>query len=109
MASDKLLILNDENFEDELKNHKLVLIDTWAEWCSPCKAIEPLFLQLAGKYGDKITFAKLNTDENLSAAQSLRVMSIPTFLVFQDGKLLTRWTGAKSDKLISEVEKLVKG
>ncbi len=104
--TDAIVKMDDSNFENVLKTNKKVIVDTWAEWCAPCKAIAPVFEKLANTYGDKLTFAKVNTDENLNFARQFKVMSIPTFLVFEKGKLVNRWSGARPDKLTQEVKKL---
>ncbi|RMG36043.1 MAG: thioredoxin [Methanobacteriota archaeon] len=98
--------MDDSNYKEILKSHPLVIVDTWAEWCAPCKAIAPVFERLAAQYSDRLTFAKVNTDENLDFARSFKVLSIPTFLVFKNGELVNKWSGAKPEKLTKEVKKL---
>ena len=106
--AENIVKLTDANFQTVIGEKKIVIIDSWAEWCAPCKAIAPLFEQLAGKYGDKITFAKLNTDENLGTMRALRIMNIPTFVVFKDGEIVKKWSGADAKRLTSIVEELAK-
>ena len=99
--------LTDEIFHDFISNNKVVLLDTWAEWCSPCKAIAPTFQKLATEHNDKISFAKLNTDDNLKTSKFLRILNIPTFFVFTDGKIATKWAGADPKRLKKEIANLV--
>lgn len=105
--AENIVLMDDSNFEEVLKSHPLVIVDTWAEWCAPCKAISPVFERLATEYSDRLTFAKVNTDENLEFARTFKVLSIPTFLVFKNGELVNKWSGARPDKLTAEVKKLV--
>ncbi len=107
--SDHLIVMTDNDFEQVISSHETVIVDTWAEWCAPCKAISPVFEKLAEQYHDKVTFAKINTDENMNFARTFKVLSIPTFLVFRNGELVNKWSGAKPDKLTQEVKKLVDG
>ncbi|MFW5703111.1 MAG: thioredoxin [Candidatus Dojkabacteria bacterium] len=83
------LILTDDNFADEVENFEgTVLVDFWAEWCGPCKMLGPTIEEVAeemeGK--DDVKIAKLNVDENRQTAIKFQVMSIPTIIVFKDGK-----------------------
>src|SRR5204863_117792 len=71
-----------------------VLVDCWAEWCAPCRAIAPMIDGLAKTYAGKVTFVKLNTDENPRVPQQFMVMGIPTLLFFKDGKLVDQVVGA---------------
>lgn len=95
MASDKLHTFEDGNFENEvLKSDKPVLVDFWAPWCAPCRMIAPAVEQLAAEYDGKAKVGKLNIDESPAVAQRYRVMSIPTLLVFKDGKPVGQAIGA---------------
>ena len=89
------LKLTDQNFEEEvLKSEKPVLVDFWAEWCHPCKIVSPIVDELALEYSDKIKIGKLNVDEN-TVSQNYNVMSIPTLLIFKNGKPVNSIVGAR--------------
>jgi len=93
MASEKILTVTDENFETEvLKSDKPVLVDFWASWCGPCRQVAPVLDQIAEE-NDKIRIAKLNVDEQQKIAFQFQVSSIPTFILFKDGKMADRTMG----------------
>jgi thioredoxin 1 len=94
MASQFLGVATDDNFDGEvLKSDKPVLIDFWAPWCGPCKAIGPVVEELAEKFKDSVKMMKLNVDENQKTAVSYGVRSIPTLLLFKEGKVLDTLIG----------------
>ena len=96
MASDKVVHLTLDNFEDEVENSSLpVLVDFWAAWCGPCKMIAPIIDQLADEFDGKVKIAKLNVDENRDLATRFKVMSIPTLLLFKDGEVVNQLIGAR--------------
>ena len=72
-----------------------VIVDFWAEWCGPCKAIAPILTELSTELGEKVTIAKVNVDDNPDLAMRYNVMSIPTLLVFHNGEVAKRLVGAK--------------
>ncbi len=100
--------VTDNNFEQEvLKSEKPVLVDFWADWCMPCKMMEPTFKSLSEQYNSKIKFGKLNTDENPRIPTQYNIMGIPTVILFKDGKVIDQIVGAvpKSnlEKMFSKV------
>jgi thioredoxin 1 len=88
--------VTDATFDsDVLKSDKTVLVDFWAEWCGPCKMVAPVLDEIAGENKDKLTVAKLDIDVNQKTAQAYQVMSIPTMIVFQNGKPVKQIVGAR--------------
>ena len=88
------LEINDSNFKEVvLENEKPVLVDFWATWCGPCKMIAPVVEEIAQEYEDKIVVAKIDVDEVPSVAAKYNVMSIPTLIVFENGKEVNRLVG----------------
>lgn len=87
---------------------KPVLVDFWAEWCQPCKAIAPLVDKLATDHADRILVAKLDVDANPEIAAEYQIMGIPTLLVFKNGKEVKRLRGARSEEaLLSDVAEFI--
>ncbi|MGB5288300.1 MAG: thioredoxin [Ignavibacteriaceae bacterium] len=101
----KLVEITDDNFETEVINSdKPVLIDFWAVWCGPCKLIAPIVEELATEYDGKVKIGKLDVDSNQQTSIKFGVRSIPTLLLFKDGKLKDTIIGAVPKKNI--VDKL---
>lgn len=94
--SDKIVHLTDDTFESEvLKSDKPVLLDFWAPWCGPCRMVGPILDELANEQDD-VKICKINIDEHQQAATQWQVMSIPTLLVFNEGKMVGQRVGAIS-------------
>lgn len=88
--------VTDATFASEvLQSDKPVLVDFWAEWCAPCRKVEPLLEEIAQEMGDKVTVVKLNIDENPETARAYQVMSVPTLTVFKGGQPVQSVAGAK--------------
>jgi thioredoxin 1 len=89
-----VITATDDNFEGEvLKSDKPVLVDFWAPWCGPCKAIGPLVEELAQQFPDNLKFAKINVDDSQKTALTYGVRSIPTLILFKEGKVLDTLVG----------------
>ena len=88
--------VTEATFEQEvLNNEKAVLVDFWAEWCGPCRAVGPILDQIAAEHADKIEIVKLNVDENPQTAAKYQITSIPAFKVYQAGEVVKTVIGAK--------------
>jgi thioredoxin 1 len=95
MASPDVLNIGDENFGKEvLESDKPVLVDFWATWCAPCRAIAPAVEELATQYKGKVKVAKMDIDNNQDTPQQYGIRSIPTLLVFKGGKVVEQIVGA---------------
>lgn len=92
MTEEQLHEFTDENFSTEA-NDGLVLVDFWAPWCMPCRVVGPVIEELADEYAGSVKVGKLNVDDNLQTAQSFRVMSIPTVILFKDGQPVEQVVG----------------
>jgi len=97
---DKPIELTDSNFYEVVKSGGLVVVDCWAAWCAPCRMISPIIDELAKEYAGKILFGKLNVDYNRKIPVEYQIMSIPTILIFKDGKLVDRIVGARPRKAL---------
>ncbi len=95
MSSELIKHVSDASFEaDVLKSAKPVLVDYWAEWCGPCKAIAPILDEAAKEYGDRLQITKMNVDENRAVPAKFNIRGIPTLMLFKDGNLAATKVGA---------------
>ena len=98
-----------EEFDQILQSEtKPIIVDTWAPWCGPCRSIEPLYVQLSEKYSNVIRFLRMNMDEEPEFALKYMVSSLPTFVVFKEGKPFNSLIGSNRDKLKKLVEATTK-
>ena len=97
MASNGIVEVTDANFDsDVLKSDKPVLIDFWAAWCGPCRAIAPIVEELAGVYQGKVKVVKMDVDRNAATTIRYKVTGIPTLLVFKNGQVVEQLVGYRS-------------
>ena len=94
--------LNSSNFDDALSKNKLLLVDFWAEWCGPCRAIAPVLEELSDDFDGKAHIVKINVDENGKLAGDYEVHGIPCLVIFKDGKEVERVTGAGSKEVYAK-------
>ena len=104
--SDKAMEITNVNFDEKVTgSSKPVLIDFWAEWCAPCRMLSPVIDEVADDYKGKAVIAKVNIDEQVELAQKFGVMSIPTLLLFKDGKIVGRSVGVVGkDKIAAMID-----
>ncbi len=102
MAGKNIMEVSDSNFEQEVLQSDLpVLVDFWAPWCGPCRAIAPLVDELSGDYAGKLKVAKCNVDENPKTPSRYGIRAIPTLIIFKDGNMSEQITGAVAKSQIS--------
>ncbi len=97
--NEKILTLTDQNFQHQTKN-KLVLVDFWASWCGPCRMMAPVLNDVAKELTGNSHIGKVNIEQYQSLAQKFKVRSIPTLILFKDGKEINRFVGVKSKEFL---------
>lgn len=100
-----ILTLTDKNFQQQTKN-RLVLVDFWAEWCAPCRMMAPVLNEVAEELNGTTRIGKVNIEQHQSLAQQFKVRSIPTIILFKNGKEVDRFIGVKNkDFLLNKIKK----
>ncbi|HLQ03651.1 MAG TPA: thioredoxin [Nitrososphaerales archaeon] len=94
--------LTEENFQAYSNTSKPLLVDFWAEWCGPCRVMEPVIERLSRKYVDQITFGKVNVDEEMNLSSRFQVFSIPTFMLFKAGNPIDAVIGAVGEAALEQ-------
>ena len=98
--------VTDDTFASTIADNRLVLVDFWAPWCGPCRMVAPVLEEIADEHGDKVTVAKVNTDENQAVASQHAIMSIPTMMIFKDGEKVDQMVGAQpKPQIMATLEK----
>ena len=107
MASERIRQLTDDNFDDEIRTaNGPILVDFWAAWCAPCRIVAPSLEQLAEEMAGSATIAKVDVDQNGDLANRFGVRSIPTLIVFRDGRVVDQMVGAApKDQIRRLIEK----
>ena len=101
--SKSIYVVGDDDFESAvLKSEKPVMVDFWAPWCGPCKAITPIIEELAEAFGDKIRFVKFNVDESPITPGTYSIRAIPTLIFFKNGEILKEITGITTKSKLEE-------
>ena len=95
--------ITDTNFDEILKTNKLVLVDFWAGWCGPCRALAPTIEELSQDYSGKVLVGKLDVDSNPKTAECFQVFSIPTIILFKNGVEIERMVGLCAKKSLEAV------
>jgi thioredoxin 1 len=109
--SESIAEIQKDAFDQQvLEQSQPVIVDFWAPWCGPCKAMAPAFAGLAETYGKKMKFAKCNVDDHASVAQRYGIQSIPTLMIFQEGQPIHSVTGLVSQSVLEEaIQKALAG
>ena len=97
---DKPITMSDADIDQHISKYNTLVVDCWAPWCGPCRMIHPIIEELAEEMKGKIVFGKLNVDENQTTAAKYKIMSIPSLLVFKNGKLADVIIGAMPKQIL---------
>ncbi|WP_157992346.1 thioredoxin TrxA [Candidatus Erwinia haradaeae] len=101
--NNKIINLTDSSFEkDVIKSTGFILVDFWAEWCSPCKMLSPILDLISIEYEDKLIIGKINIDKNPCTAPQYSIRSIPTLLLFKEGQVIATQVGSLSKRQLSD-------
>ncbi len=100
---EKVLHVQAGDWQGLESSSKPVFLDFWADWCGPCKMLGPTFERLAEKFGDQVTFAKVNVDELPDIANKFAIRSIPTLILLQGGNVVEKMVGLRSEQEIAQV------
>ena len=102
--SKNIVTLTNTNFDQEVKNSATpILVDFWAEWCGPCRMVTPVLEKLADEYAGKARIGKVNVDEQSGLAARYGVQSIPTLLLFKNGKVVEQYIGATTGDVLAKL------
>lgn len=100
--------ITDSTFKETIANNQVVVVDFWAEWCGPCKALSPIIEELEQEYDGKAIVGKLDVEENPDVCEEFGIRNIPTILIFKDGEIADKIVGAtKKDSLKASIDKLL--
>jgi thioredoxin 1 len=100
---DRPVRITDMDFKSTIKGYPLVVIDFWAPWCGPCRIVGPIIDELSKEYKGRVVFAKMNVDQNPIIASTMHVMGIPTLMIFKDGNIVQRVSGALPKKYMKQM------
>jgi len=103
MSDGTVIEVTDATFDKVVSEQPSVVVDCWAPWCGPCRMVAPVIDELAKDYAGKVTFAKLNVDQNQAVSMRYRIQSIPTLLFFKDGKLVDQKLGAMPKAMLQPI------
>ncbi len=99
---DSVILLGESNFKEALLKYPRLVVDSWAEWCAPCRMMSPVIEELAKEYAGRVVYGKLNVDENPVISSEYKITSIPTLLIFKDGSLAGTMQGAQTKQVVEE-------
>ncbi len=101
--ADSTVRLTEANFDSLVKSERPILVDFWAVWCGPCRIMDPVVERLAAKYNDRMLFGKVNVDEEMNISSRFEVFSIPTFMVFKNGRPMDAVIGAVGEAALERL------